>query len=205
MLREGLNSIVAMSRGNMAPRIEMNREVHMKASFGTCEFLVVTALGLALPNAALAGDAGTAVGGGIGGAAGAAVGQAIDKDQRRGAIVGGAVGGAVGAATTTTGKGKPGAVVGGAVGGGAGAAIGQSAGGQSGAIVGAGVGGATGAVIGRNLGGGGSSGAASAPNSGKPSATQHSRADSRNYGGDDWCAHKGKGKGWAKGRAKKGC
>ena len=176
----------------------------MKAKFGTREILAVMALGLALPHAALASDARTAVGGGIGGASGAAVGQAIDKDETRGAIVGGAVGGAVGAATTTTGRGKTGAVVGGAVGGGTGAAIGQSVGGKTGAIAGAGVGGATGAVVGRNIGGGGSSSAAPTPITGKPSATQYGRVDGRYYDGDE-CARKGKGKGWAKGHAKKGC
>jgi hypothetical protein len=176
----------------------------MKAKLGTREILAIMALGFALPHAALASDARTAVGGGIGGAAGAAVGQAVDKDQTRGAIVGGAVGGAVGAAATTTGKGKTGAIVGGAVGGGAGAAIGQSVGGKTGAIAGAGVGGATGAVVGRNVGGGESRGAAPAPITGKPSATQHTRVDGRYYSGDE-CVRKGKGKGWAKGHAKKGC
>ncbi|HSC94136.1 MAG TPA: hypothetical protein VLC73_04150 [Burkholderiales bacterium] len=176
----------------------------MKAKFGTRELLAVMAIGLASPNAALASDARTAVGGGIGGAAGAAVGQAIDKDQTRGAVVGGAVGGAVGAAATTTGKGKTGAVIGGAVGGGAGAAIGQSVGGKTGAIAGAGVGGATGAVVGRNVGGGGSGGAAPAPITGKRAATQYSRVDGHHFGGDP-CVRKGKGKGWAKGHAKKGC
>ncbi len=181
----------------------------MTARFGTRVVLGVMALGLALTHSALASDARTAVGGGIGGAGGAAVGQAIDKDQTRGAIIGGAVGGAAGAAATTTGKGKTGAIVGGAVGGGAGAAIGQSAGGKTGAVVGAGVGGATGAVVGKNLGGGSGSAAPSAaattaPNAGKSPSTHYSSLDGRYYDGDE-CRRKGKGKGWAKGHANKGC
>ncbi|HET9405168.1 MAG TPA: hypothetical protein VFO57_11360 [Burkholderiales bacterium] len=181
----------------------------MKARFGTREIIAVMALGLAVPHTALASDARTAVGGGVGGAGGAAVGQAVDKDPKRGAIVGGAVGGAAGAAATTSGKGKTGAIVGGAVGGGAGAAIGQSVGGKTGAIVGGGVGGATGAVVGSKIGGGSGSAAPAvaavpAPIAGTPSARQYSSRDGHYYDGDP-CARKGKGKGWAKGHAKKGC
>ena len=154
--------------------------------------VMITALGFS--SACLAADpvVKSAVGGAIGGAAGTAVGQEVGG--KNGAVVGGAVGGALGGAMSKCGTG---AVVGGAVGGGAGAAIGQNAGGKTGAVVGGGTGGAAGAAI----------GCSATSDNKKP---QHVAAKPvvvatvANVEVGKECGGKhNKGKGWAKGHAKK--
>src|SRR5687767_6721775 len=149
--------------------------------------VVITALGFS--SACLAADpvVKSAIGGAIGGAAGTAVGQEVGG--KNGAVVGGAVGGALGGAASKCGSG---AVVGGAVGGAAGTAIGQNAGGKTGAVVGGGTGGAAGAAIGCGM----TSDKKAHQVVAKPTVV------SVEVGGD--CGRKhNKGKGWAKGHAKK--
>ena len=152
--------------------------------------VVMTALGFS--SVCLAADpvVKSAIGGGLGGAAGAAVGQEVGG--KKGAVVGGAVGGALGGAMSKCGTG---AVVGGAVGGGAGAAVGQNAGGKTGAVVGGGTGGAAGAAIG--------CGVTDKKNTQQVAAKPQvvTTSVTVNAGGD--CGRHNKGKGWAKGHAKK--
>lgn len=153
--------------------------------------VVITALGLS--SVCLAADpvVKSAIGGAVGGAAGAAVGQEVGG--KKGAVVGGAVGGALGGAASKCGTG---AVVGGAVGGGAGAAIGQHAGGKTGTVVGGGAGGAAGAAIGCGM----TSDKKPQQATAKPVVVATSA--SVEVGGE--CGRKhNKGKGWAKGHAKK--
>ena len=150
--------------------------------------VVITAFGLS--SACLAADpvVKSAIGGALGGAAGTAVGQEVGG--KNGAVVGGAVGGALGGAMSKCGTG---AVVGGAVGGGAGAAIGQNAGGKTGAVVGGGTGGAAGAAIGCGM----TSDKKAHQVVAKPTVV------SVEVGGDCGGRKHNKGKGWAKGHAKK--
>ena len=158
---------------------------------------IVLISALAFSSACLAADpvVKSAVGGALGGAAGAAVGQEVGG--KNGAVVGGAVGGALGGAMSKCGTG---AVVGGAVGGGAGAAVGQNAGGKTGAIVGGGTGGAAGAAIGCSV----------SDKNNKPQQTHQVAAKpvvvatSTTVVSNGDCGGKhNKGKGWAKGHAKK--
>jgi hypothetical protein len=158
--------------------------------------VVITALGFS--SACLAADpvVKSAIGGAIGGAAGTAVGQEVGG--KNGAVVGGAVGGALGGAMSKCGTG---AVVGGAVGGGAGAAIGQNAGGKTGAVVGGGTGGAAGAAVGCSV----TSDKKPQQVAAKPApAVIAVAATSASVETGGACGPKhSKGKGWAKGHAKK--
>jgi hypothetical protein len=159
---------------------------------------IVAITALAFSSVCLAADpvVKSAIGGALGGAAGAAVGQEVGG--KNGAVVGGAVGGALGGAVSKCGTG---AVVGGAVGGGAGAAIGQHAGGKTGAVVGGGAGGAVGAAVGCST----TSDKKPQQVAAKPAPTAVAvvtTSASVETGGD--CGRKhNKGKGWAKGHAKK--
>lgn len=157
--------------------------------------VAITALGLS--SVCLAADpvVKSAIGGALGGAAGAAVGQEVGGNK--GAVVGGAVGGALGGAASKCGTG---AVVGGAVGGGAGAAVGQHAGGKTGAVVGGGAGGAAGAAIGCSA----TSDKKPQQAAAKPApATVAVVATSASVEGGQCGPKHNKGKGWAKGHAKK--